>query len=140
MADAAQDPASAGETSLPGRESHFDSQLPLDYTPAEEHVAYDSNVTLLKQVSAAWQPTVRSDVHLTPQKTVDRTYMGSQAGSAVLSAVLQAWQNEKCAPDILHYASDLIPTIVEQIRAQASAQLTGTSLRHVGEACARPLH
>lgn len=34
--------------------------------------------------------------------------------------MLQAWQNEKCAPDILHYASDLIPMIVEQIRAQAS--------------------
>ena len=46
--------------------------------------------------------------------------MRSGAGSAVLSAVLQAWQNEKCAPDILHYASDLIPILVEQIRAQAS--------------------
>ena len=50
---------SAGETGLPGSESQFDSQLQLDYTPAEEHVAYDSNVTLLKQVNcglaAYWQ-------------------------------------------------------------------------------------
>ena len=53
MADASQDPVSAGETGLPGSESQLDSQLPLDYTPAEEHVAYDSNVTLLKQVNCA---------------------------------------------------------------------------------------
>ena len=44
---------SAGEAVLPGSESQFDSQLPLDYTPAEEHVAYDSNVTLLKQVNCS---------------------------------------------------------------------------------------
>ena len=59
--------------------------------------------------------------HLKSQETVSSAYMGSRAGSASMSAVLQAWQNEKCAPDILHYASDLIPTLVEQIRAQASA-------------------
>ena len=69
-----------------------------------------------------------------PQETVNRAHMHTSVGSAVLSAVLQAWQNEKCAPDILHYASDLIPVLVEQIRAQASPNLPapamGTSEKH----------
>lgn len=78
MADAEEDRVSAGEPVFPGSESQFDSQLPLDYTPAEEHVAYDSNVTLLKQVRGeAWRPTVRSDVHLMLQVTASRAYMGS---------------------------------------------------------------
>ena len=41
----------------------------------------------------------------------------------LLPAVLQAVCNEKAAPEILHYAADLIPTIQEQITAQASCNL-----------------